>query len=431
MINDEHIKMTNQLALLGGTPIRTKPYLPNVTIGEEEKAAAIRVLDTGILSDFEGSDNEWFLGGPEVKAFEKEWANYYDCNHAIAVNSATSGLMAAVGAAGIGPGDEVITTPWTMSATPISVISNNAVPIFCDIDRETFCMAPDAFEKQITPQTKAVMPIHIYGHPANMNPILEIAKAHDLLVIEDAAQSPGVKYHGIYTGCLGDMGVHSLNNHKIIQTGEGGIITTNDNELAERLKLIRNHAEAVIASGRNVKSLVNMVGRNYRMNEIEAAIGREQLKKLRGFLDRRCDLINYLNKGIKKMPGLLLPKIQKNCEHSYYRYALTLDSSIINISAPRIVEALNAEGLDFYAGYKPLNLYPIYQELTAFGDQGCPFKCPLYGGSPDYSSNALPNVTWAQEWTFSTEVINSTLTVTDIDEIIEAFHKVWDNLDIL
>ncbi|NVJ91180.1 MAG: DegT/DnrJ/EryC1/StrS family aminotransferase [Methylocystaceae bacterium] len=423
--------MAETLALFGSKPIRTKSYPPHITTGEEEKAAVMRVMDNGILSDFEGSHNEWFLGGPEVKAFEREWADYYDCKHAIAVNSATSGLMAAVGAAAVGPGDEVITTPWTMSATPISVISNNAVPIFCDIDRDTFCMCPDSLEKHITERTKAIMPIHIYGHPANMNAIMEIAKAHNLAVIEDAAQSPGVRYHGTLTGCIGDMGVHSLNNHKIIQTGEGGIVTTNDDDLAERLQLIRNHAEAVIASGKSVKSLVNMVGWNYRMNEIEAAIGREQLKKLKGFLEERLSLIQYLNDGIRHLPGLCLPILKEGCDHSFYRYPLTIDSSIVKISAPRIVEALNAEGMDFYAGYQPLNEYPIYQKMTAFGHQGCPFKCPMYSGKPDYSGNNLTNVSWAREWTFSTEVIHPPLTANDMDEIIQAFEKVWANLDNL
>lgn len=416
------------LALFGGKPVRIKPYPVHITTGIEEKEAAIRVLDGGILSDFEGSNNQWFLGGPEVKAFEQEWANYFDVRHAISVNSATSGLMAAVGAAGIGPGDEVITTPWTMAATAIAIIVYNAVPIFCDIEPDTLCMSPADFERKITPRTKAVIPVHIYGHPCEMDEIMSIAKKHSLTVIEDAAQSPAIHYKGKSTGTIGDMGISSLNCHKIIQTGEGGFIMTDNDELARRLQLIRNHAEAVIATGMKVNSLVNMVGWNYRMNEIEAAIGREQLKKLNTLLQQRRALVDYLIGKLKKYDGLIMPTIREECGHGFYRFPLRLDPEKIPIQAPRIVNVLNAEGMDFYAGYYPLNLFPIYQQQIGFGKKGCPFKCPWYEGTPDYTLDSLPNVRHAMQWSFSTEVIRPPLTFKDMDEIDRAFDKVWNNL---
>lgn len=420
------------LALFGGSPVRTKGYPPHVTTGPEERAAVLRVMDNGILSDFEGSNNQWFLGGTEVKAFEREWADYYGCKHAVTMNSATSALMAAVAAVEVGPGDEVITTPWTMVATATAIIVNHGVPVFCDIEPDTFCMSPESLEKKITPRTKAIMPIHIYGHPAPMDEIMAIARKHKLAVIEDAAQSPGVTYRGKMTGCIGDMGIHSLNNHKIIQTGEGGVVTTNDDDLALRLQLIRNHAEAVVATGMPVKSLVNMVGWNYRMNELEAAIGREQLKKLKSLVDQRLELVTYLNEKLSKYEGLVMPAVHENCTHAFYRYPLRLDTSKVKIPAPRIVEALNAEGMDFYAGYMPINKFPIYQQLTAFGDKGCPFKCPHYtGGTPDYTLDSLPNVVHAMNWSFSTEVIHPPLKLADMDEIDRAFGKVWSNLDRL
>ena len=417
------------LALLGGVPIRKAPYPPHITIGVEERVAVNRVLDSGILSDYEGSNNRWFMGGPEVRAFEEEWTEYFGCRHAVAVNSATSGLMAAVGAAGVGPGDEVITTPWTMSATSTAIVANNAVPIFCDIDPETFCMSPEALQKKITSRTRAIMPIHIFGHPAAMDEIMAIARKHALTVIEDAAQSVGIAYKGRMTGCIGDMGVHSLNNHKIIQTGEGGVVMTDDDDLAQRLRLIRNHAEAVIATGMAVKSLVNMVGWNYRLNEIEAAIGREQLKKLRGFLGARYELVAYLSQKLGSYDGLVLPVTHSGCGHSYYRFHLRIDQTRVEVPMSRIVQALNAEGMDFYPGYVTVNSYPMYQTLTAFGDKGCPFKCPHYTGEiPDYSMDALPNVAHAMQSSFSTEVIHPPLKLADMDEIAHAFDKVWSNL---
>lgn len=425
------MKKRNKLAMHGGTPVREKLYPFHITTGIEEKEAAIRVLDGGILSDYEGSNNQWFLGGPEVKDFEREWADYFDVRHAISVNSATSGLMAAVGAAGIGPGDEVITTPWTMTATATAIIVYNAIPIFCDIEPDTFCMSAADFEKKITPRTKAVIPVHIYGHPCEMDEIMSIAKKNSLTVIEDAAQSPATLYKGKATGTIGDMGISSLNCHKIIQTGEGGVIMTDDDELAHRLQLVRNHAEAVIATGMKVNSLVNMVGWNYRMNEIEAAIGREQLKKLHALLQQRWELVDYLAEKLKKYDGLIMPTIREGCGHSFYRLLLRLDPEKISIQAPRVVTALNAEGMDFYAGYSPLNLFPIYQQQIGFGEKGCPFKCPWYEGKPDYSLDSFPNVRHAMQWSFSTEVIRPPLTFKDMDEIDGAFDKVWDNLNRL
>lgn len=167
-----------------------------------------------------------------------------------------------------------------MTATATAIVVNNAVPVFADIDPETFCLMPEAIEKKITSRTRAIVVVHIYGHPADMDGIMALAKRHNLVVIEDAAQSLGASYRGRQTGTVGHMGVHSLNCHKLIQTGEGGMIFTNDDEYAKRLQLIRNHAEAVVATGMPVKSLVNLIGWNYRMNEIEAAISMTQLDKL-------------------------------------------------------------------------------------------------------------------------------------------------------
>ncbi len=419
------------LALLGGKPVRPNPYPPHITTGKEDMEITMEVMREGILSDFEGSNNQWFLGGKYVKMAEKEWAAYFGAKHCISMNSATSGLYAAVGAAGVGPGDEVITSPWTMTATAAAIVVNNAVPIFADIDPETFCLLPDDVERKITPRTKAIMPVHIYGHPADMDGIMALAKKHKLVVIEDAAQSTGIRYKGKMTGCIGHMGIHSLNCHKLIQTGEGGMVFTDDDDLAQRLQLIRNHAEAVVGTGMAVKSLVNMVGWNYRMNEVEAAISMTQLRKLKTLQEERYLLADHITSGIKKFKGLLTPTIREGCEHTYYRYAVRLDPAAVPITAHTLVEALNAEGLDWYAGYKPLNLFPVYQEQIAFGDKGCPFKCPLYKGKPDYSLDSLPNVRRHLKYSFSTENVRPPLTIADMDLMLEGFDKVYKNMDKL
>ena len=305
------------LALFGGNLIRKKLYPPHITIDQKDIDIVVDVMKEGILSDFEGSNNQWFLGGKYVKNAEAKWASYFGVKHVISVNSATSGLFAAVGAAGVGPGDEVVTSPWTMTATAAAIVVNNAVPVFADIDPETFCLMPEAVEKKITSRTKAIIVVHIYGHPADMDGIMALARKHNLVVIEDAAQSLGATYKGRQTGAIGHMGVHSLNCHKLIQTGEGGMIFTDDDEYANRLQLIRNHAEAGVATGIPVMSMVNMIGWNYRMNEIEAAISMTQLDKLALLQEQRNNLELYLSSGIKNFKGLILPSKKEGCDHTF------------------------------------------------------------------------------------------------------------------
>jgi dTDP-4-amino-4,6-dideoxygalactose transaminase len=250
-----------QLAINGGEPVRKTPFPGYVTIGKEEKLAVMEVLDSTVLSKYLGTWSPDFYGGPKVRQLERDWSEYFGIKHAVSVNSATSGLYAAVGAAGVGPGDEVIVSPYTMTASATAALVYGAIPVFADIDPQIFCLSPESVEKCITPSTKAIIVVDIFGHPADMDEIMEIARDHDLIVIEDAAQAPGAKYKGRFAGTLADMGVYSLNYHKTIHCGEGGIVVTNNDDLTERLQLIRNHAEVVVKN-KGVKNLVNMVGFN-------------------------------------------------------------------------------------------------------------------------------------------------------------------------
>ncbi len=422
--------MPLKLALLGGTPIRTRKYAPHITTGEEEKKAVLKVLERGILSEFEGTNNEYFLGGEQVKLLEEEWAEKFGVRYAVSFNSATSALYGAVGACEVGPGDEVIITPYTMSATAAAILVYNAIPVFSDVELEHYNLDPDVLESKITPRTKAIFVVHIFGHPADMTPIMNIANKYKLKVIEDAAQSPGAIYNGKLTGTIGDIGVYSLNCNKVIQCGEGGIAVTDDDDLAERLRLIRNHAEAVIASGRKTKNLINMIGWNYRMTEIEAVIAIEQLKKLDTFNEARLELVNYLSDKLKDIDGISIPKVRGNSTHVYYRYALKLDVDRIGVKAPVFVKALNAEGMDFYVSYmKPLYLQPLYQNQIGYGDKGCPFKCSFYEGEVSYQKGICPNAELLEDIVISTEIIRPPQTFKDMDEISSAIKKIIDNRD--
>ena len=228
----------DQLALFGGPKTIVQSFRPYNPIGVEEVDAAKQVIESGVLSQFLACWHDDFYGGPKVREFENAWASYFGVKHAVTVNSWTSGLIAAVGAIGIEPGDEVIVSPWTMSASATAILQWNAIPVFADIEPNTFCLDPVSVEDNITSRTKAIMAVDIFGHSADMDYLNRIADKYNLKVISDTAQSPGALYKGRHAGTLADIGGFSLNYHKHIHTGEGGVLVTDDSNLAERLQLI-------------------------------------------------------------------------------------------------------------------------------------------------------------------------------------------------
>lgn len=428
----------SKLALLGGQPVRTKPFPAYNCIGPEEKRAVMDVLDSGVLSRFLGAWDPDFYGGPRVLAFEQAWSEFVGMKHAVSVNSATSGLFCAVGAAGIEPGDEVIVSPYTMCASATCALIYNGIPVFADIEPRTFGLDPQSIRERITPRTRAIVVVHIFGHPADMDPIMEIAAEHNLTVIEDCAQSPAAKYKGRLVGTIGHMGVFSLNYHKHIHTGEGGVITTNDDDLAERLQLIRNHGEAVVGP-KGVKNISNLIGFNFRMTEIEAAIGIEQLKKLPNLLASRIDNANYLAEQIGKLPGLEPAEVRPECTHVYYVQPCKFDEQEIGVTRDRFIEAVRAElpptklreaeGPLLSSGYvSPVYLQPLYQEQICYGTKGFPFKGPHYDGKVDYRLGLCPTTERMHfRELFIHEFMRPPSTQADHDDVIRAFGKVYEN----
>lgn len=417
-----------KLAINGGIPVRRKPFPAYVTIGKEEKKAVAQVMDSTVLSKFLGTWSPEFYGGPQVQKLESEWAKYFGVKHAVTVNSATSGLCAAVGAAGAGPGDEVVVSPYTMTASATCVLVFNAVPVFADIDPDTFCITADTIRRVLSPRTKAIVVVDLFGQPADMAPIMALARKHNLTVIEDAAQAPGAKYRGRYAGTITDIGVFSLNYHKTIHTGEGGVVVTNRADLAERLQLIRNHAEVVL-EGKGVLNLVDMVGFNLRMTEIEAAIAREQLKKLEKLMVPREEAGNYLTESLKGLPGIMPPAVGKGIRHGYYVYAIRYDADVTHVPRSRFVDALRAEGIPVGAGYvRPIYLEPMYQQKIAYGRKGCPFKCPFYKGSVSYAKGTCPV---AERMHFKELIIGNYcyagVSMKDLNDVVTAFRKVVEH----
>ena len=430
-----------KLAINGGTPVRAKDDLFPAynTIGEEEKKAAMRVLDSGVISRYLGCWDPDFYGGDEVKAFEFEWAKKFGVKHAIAMNSATSGLIAAIGALGIEPGDEVIVSPYSMCASATTPLFYGAIPVFADIEPEYFCLDPKSVEEKITPRTKAIIVVDIFGQPYDADAINAIAKKHGIAVIEDAAQVPGAFYKGRAAGTLADIGVYSLNYHKHIHTGEGTLVVTNDDALAERLQLIRNHAEAVVED-KGVTNLVNMVGQNYRLTEIQAAIGREQLKKLDGLVKARQENCAYIAERCQDMPGFRPALVRPDSTHVYYQHPFLFDEEVVGVSREKFVDAIRAElpltklretdGTALIScGYvKPIYLMPIFQKQIAFGSKGYPFRSEFYKGTTHYEKGTCPVAERLHEKAYvSHEMMRGGMTKKDLDDVIAAFHKVYEN----
>ena len=422
----------NHLALLGGPPVRTQLFPRYNTIGAEEKEAVREVMESGLLSQFLGTAHPHFLGGPRVRALESAWAQAVGVRHAVAVNSNTSGLIAAIGAAGIEPGDEVVVSPYTMTASAMAPLIYGGIPVFADVEPDYFCLSPSSIEAVLTPRTRAIVVVHIFGQSADMDAIMTLARKHGLVVIEDVAQAPLATFHGKPLGSFGDFGVFSLNYHKHIHTGEGGIVTTNDDRLAERVQLIRNHGEAVV-EGRGVTDLQNTLGFNFRMTELEAAIGVEQLKKLPTLLDARAENVAYLEERIGSRPGLRAAPVRPGARHVHYLHPYLFDEAEMGVARTLFVRALQAElprsegrveeGPVVNGGYvKPLYLQPLYQQRAhpAFHDA-------RYKGTVSYQEGLCPVVERLHFHEIIThELMRPGMTRDDLDDVARAFHKVYD-----
>jgi len=418
-----------RLAIDGGQPVRRRGWQDNFTTGDEEKRAVLDVLQSGYLSLFEGSHTPdapfSFSGGPAVQTFERAMADFYGVPHAIAMNSATSGLYAAIGALGIGYGDEVIVSPYTMSACATAPLIYGAIPVFADVEETTGCLDPRAVEQRVTPRTKAILVVHQFGIPADMDALMQIARRHGLRVVEDCAQAHGARYKDAFVGTIGDIGVFSYNVNKTIQAGEGGCCLTRDADLAYRLQLIRNHGEAVVGAA-GYAAITNIVGFNFRMTELHAAVALQQLKKLPALNARRLELVAYLKTALADVEHVVPLQGRDGCVSTWYVLPMRFNRAGANIDRAGFVERLRAEGIPVAAGYvKPLYLQPLFQRRDAF-KHGYPWAAPENADSrPDYSRGSCPV---AERLHFDEILINEHIrpphTESDMDDIIAAARKV-------
>jgi perosamine synthetase len=362
-----------QLAFYGGTPVCGRPLPAYPAMGDAELAAVERVIRSGVLSGFSGAWDDEYYGGPAVRALESAWCAQFGVKHAVSVNSATSGLIAAVAAARIGPGDEVIVPPYTMSATAIAPLFYGGVPVFVDISDEDFCLDLEAVRAAISPRTKAIVAVNLFGHPARLGELRDLAHTHGLVLIEDAAQAPLATEDGRYAGTVGDIGVFSLNRHKHIHSGEGGICVTDDDELAQRMRLIRNHGENAVEP-LGIADATNLIGFNFRLSELSATIALEQLKNIEEHVRRRVAAAEHLTAELEHLEGLTPPSVRAGCTHVYYMWAFRYDEEAVGVPRDVFSAALLAEGIPHEVGYvAPLYLLPVFQRRVAIGGGGYPF----------------------------------------------------------
>jgi len=322
------------------------------TIGEEEIEAVTRVLHSGMLAQ-----------GREVAAFEEQFAEYCDVTHAIAVNSGTAALHAALSCAGIGPGDEVIVPTFSFFATASCVSICGATPVFVDVDTRTFTIDPESVDQALTDRTRAVIGVHLFGQPFDRDPIAEICEDHHLALIEDAAQSHGAKYHSRSVGGLGKAGCFSFYPTKNMTTGEGGRITTDDRVYAATIRRFINH-------GQSGKYQHTMIGYNYRMTDIGGALGSVQLKKLPGFNRKRTAHAAYLDAHLHA-PGLVTPYCMPGSTHVYHQYVVRITSGF-PISRADLITRLGEEGIGTAVHYP----VPIHQQPAYMNDQRS-VPCPV------------------------------------------------------
>lgn len=420
------------LALDGGTPVRSDPFPPTMTIGVEEREAVLDVLDSGSLSQFLGVWGEEFLGGKWILRCEEAVRARLGSAHAVSVNSATTALQVSLAAVGVEPGDEVIVPPYTMSATAAAVVLSDAIPVFADIEPETYGLDPVSVAELISPLTTAIIAVHLFGHPARMGELMELADRHGLRLIEDAAQSLGATWHGRQTGTIGDAGVLSLNRHKIIQSGEGGVVVTDDPTIARVAQLVRNHGEVVVANT-DLPTIANTVGSNYRLSELHAAIATAQLGKLDDLLHVRQELGARLGERLAGLPGLQPGLPAEGCTHGYYLFPVQLDHDVLGVSRKTLARALRAEGAPATEGYvEPIYLQPMYQQRIARGTRGFPWSGGIWQGEVSYDRGICP----VTERLYDSDLLlldvcRVPLTPRDVDDVADAFEKVLEHLDRL
>jgi UDP-4-amino-4,6-dideoxy-N-acetyl-beta-L-altrosamine transaminase len=316
-------------------------------------------------------NSDWLTTGPKTHLFEEEFAKYIGCKYAVAVNSCTAALHISLAALGIGKGDEVITTPYTFVSTVNVILQQGARPVLVDIKPDTFNINPDLIREKINDKTKAIIPVHFGGQPCEMGKIMKIAKDNNLLVIEDAAHAISAEYEGRKIGTIGDATCFSFYPTKNMTTGEGGMVTINDEELKEKLKIWGLHGiskdawRRYSAEGSWYYEIV-CPGYKYNMTDIQASLGLHQLEKLNRFQRRREKIVKAYDEAFKDMKEITIPFVKDNIKHAWHLYVIKIVSEKLKINRNQFIEALKAENIGTSVHFIPVHLHPYYRDTYGF-----------------------------------------------------------------
>ncbi len=391
--------MVEKLAIHGGKPVR-ESYLPysRQFIDNEDIEAVSNVLKSDFLTT-----------GPLISKFEKEIADNVGAKYAVAFSNGTAALHAACYAAGIKDGDEVITTSMTFAASANCVRYLGGIPVFADIDPNTYNISPEAIKPLITQNTKAIIPVDFTGQPAELDQIMSLAKEHGLLVIEDAAHALGATYKGRKIGSISDMTMFSFHPVKHITTGEGGIITTNIKDYYEKLIQFRSHGITRETTKLNEYHgswyyEMQFLGFNYRMTDIQASLGISQLKKLEPFIQKRKQYVQMYNKAFENKKEVKIPILPNGIDSSWHLYIIRLDLENLGTSRREIFDALQKENIGVNVHYLPVYLHPYYQKLG-------------------YKKGLCPNAEKLYEEIISLPLFPA-MSKTDVNDVIEGVNKV-------
>lgn len=393
------------LAVNGGKPVREKllPY-GRQSIDEDDVQAVVETLRS-----------DWLTTGPKVAEFEEAFAAYVGARYAVSFSSGTAALHGAAFAAGIEAGDEAITSPLTFAATANCILYQGGKPVFADVSPDTLNLDPTRAEAQITPRTKAILPVDYAGHPSDLNSFLEIAERHGLVVIEDACHSLGAEYRGRRAGNIAHMTVFSFHPVKHLTTGEGGMVTTNDPQYADVLRKFRNHGISSSARDRQRKGQWHyemvLLGFNYRLTDIACALGLRQLSKLDANLNRRREIASSYTRAFTEIPGIDVPQVRPEVQPAWHLYPIRVNATELGASRAEIFRALRAENIGVNVHYIPVHLHPYYKQCFGYR-----------GGEYPVSESAYDSL-------ISLPMFHG-MTDRDVDDVITAVRKVASSMGL-
>ncbi len=360
------------LAVDGGTPVR-RTLLP---YGRQSiDAADIQAVVETLKSD-------WLTTGPKVEELEQAFADWVGAKHAVSFSSGTAALHGAAFAAGLGPGDEAITSPMTFAATANCILYQNATAVFADVSSDTLNLDPEPTAQKITANTKAILPVDYAGHPADLDAFLKLGEKHGLTIIEDACHALGAEYRGRRAGSLAHMTVFSFHPVKHLTTGEGGMVTTDNLQFAQTLRRFRNHG--INSDGRDRQKTggwfyeMTFLGFNYRLTDIACALGLSQLGKLEANLARRREIAARYTAAFREIPGVIAPAVRAEVKPAWHLYPIRLDLSELVATRAEVFRALRAENIGVNVHYIPVHQHPYYRERFGFQDGECPVAEAAY-----------------------------------------------------